>query len=195
MWEIELSLCYAMLSKNQKKAADILLEDPDAARTMTVRELAGQAGVGQATVIRMLQAAGYEGWSAFQREVWQEKGKQERGMHEAPAREPASGGKKSPAKREYRKYEAVFQIIRDDLTMISDMAKHLDLRQLEEVVKVIKKAKIIHLPSHMPAITFSSVVCRPYGKPACAITAPSFHHAASCGASKQSAVLMTISSF
>ena len=25
MWEIELSLCYAMLSKNQKKAADILL--------------------------------------------------------------------------------------------------------------------------------------------------------------------------
>ena len=61
----------------------------------------------------------------------------------AAAREPASGGKKSPAKREYRKYEAVFQIIRDDLTMISDMAKHLDLRQLEEVVKVIKKAKII----------------------------------------------------
>ena len=143
MWEMELSLCYAMLSKNQKKAADILLEDPDAARTMTVRELAGQAGVGQATIIRMLQAAGYEGWSAFQREVWQEKGKQERGMHEAAAREPASGGKKSPAKREYRKYEAVFQIIRDDLTMISDMAKHLDLRQLEEVVKVIKKAKII----------------------------------------------------
>ena len=74
--EMELSLCYAMLSKNQKKAADILLEDPDAARTMTVRELAGQAGVGQATIIRMLQAAGYEGWSAFQREVWQEKGKQ-----------------------------------------------------------------------------------------------------------------------
>ena len=30
MWEMELSLCYAMLSKNQKKAADILLEDPDA---------------------------------------------------------------------------------------------------------------------------------------------------------------------
>ena len=70
MWEIELSLCYAMLSKNQKKAADILLEDPDAARTMTVRELAGQAGVGQATVIRMLQAAGplFSGRSGRKRE-------------------------------------------------------------------------------------------------------------------------------
>ena len=48
MWEMALSLCYAMLSKNQKKAADILLEDPDAARTMTVRETgrAGRGGTG-----------------------------------------------------------------------------------------------------------------------------------------------------
>ena len=141
MWENELRLCYAMLSRNQKKAADLLLEDTEAAGNMTVRELADRAGVGQATIIRMLQAAGYESWSAFQRTVWREQGQQE--LPEAADREVSSAGRKSPARREHRKYEAVFQIIRDDLTMISDMAKHLDLRQLEEVVKVIKKAKII----------------------------------------------------
>lgn len=141
MWENELRLCYAMLSRNQKKAADLLLEDTEAAGNMTVRELADRAGVGQATIIRMLQAAGYESWSAFQRTVWREQGQQER--PEAADREVSSAGRKSPARREHRKYEAVFQIIRDDLTMISDMAKNLDLGQIEELVKVIKKAKII----------------------------------------------------
>lgn len=141
MWENELRLCYAMLSRNQKKAADLLLEDTEAAGNMTVRELADRAGVGQATIIRMLQAAGYEGWSAFQRTVWREQGQQE--LPEAADREVSSAGRKSPASREHRKYEAVFQIIRDDLTMISDMAKNLDLGQIEELVKVIKKAKII----------------------------------------------------
>ena len=141
MWENELRLCYARLSRNQKKAADLLLEDTEAAGNMTVRELADRAGVGQATIIRMLQAAGYESWSAFQRTVWREQGQQER--PEAADREVSSAGRKSPARREHRKYEAVFQIIRDDLTMISDMAKNLDLGQIEELVKVIKKAKII----------------------------------------------------
>ena len=141
MWENELRLCYAMLSRNQKKAADLLLEDTEASGNMTVRELADRAGVGQATIIRMLQAAGYESWSAFQRTVWREQGQQER--PEAADREVSSAGRKSPARREHRKYEAVFQIIRDDLTMISDMAKNLDLGQIEELVKVIKKAKII----------------------------------------------------
>ena len=141
MWENELRLCYAMLSRNQKKAADLLLEDTEAAGNMTVRELADRAGVGQATIIRMLQAAGYESWSAFQRTVWREQGQQER--PEAADREVSSAGRKSPARREHRKYEAVFQIIRDDLTMISDMAKNLDLGQIEELVRVIKKAKII----------------------------------------------------
>ena len=141
MWENELRLCYAMLSRNQKKAADLLLEDTEAAGNMTVRELADRAGVGQATIIRMLQAAGYESWSAFQRTVWREQGQQE--LPEAADREVSSAGRKSPARREHRKYEAVFQIIRDGLTMISDMAKNLDLGQIEELVKVIKKAKII----------------------------------------------------
>lgn len=141
MWETELRLCYAMLSRNQKKAADLLLENPEAAGNITVRELADRAGVGQATIIRMLQAAGYESWSAFQRTVWREQGQQE--LPEAADREVSSAGRKSPARREHRKYEAVFQIIRDDLTMISDMAKNLDLGQIEELVKVIKKAKII----------------------------------------------------
>nr|WP_294467881.1 MurR/RpiR family transcriptional regulator [uncultured Sellimonas sp.] len=143
MWETELRLCYAMLSRNQKKAADYLLSNPEAAGNMTVREAAKRVGVGQATVIRMLQTAGYESWSAFQKTVWCESGQQEMAgsIHdESYTREM---GKRSSEKREHRRYDTVFQIIRDDVDMIADMAKHLDLKKLEEVVKIIKKAKII----------------------------------------------------
>ena len=59
MWETDIRLCYQTLSKNQKKAADLLLADPARAGRMTVRACAAGAGVGQATVLRMLQAAGY----------------------------------------------------------------------------------------------------------------------------------------
>ena len=72
MWETDIRLCYQTLSKNQKKAADLLLADPARAGRMTVRACAAGAGVGQATVLRMLQAAGYEGWAEFQQAVWKE---------------------------------------------------------------------------------------------------------------------------
>lgn len=142
MWETEVRLCYAMLSKNQKKAADILLADPESAGTLTVRDLAERAGVGQATVIRMLQTAGYVSWSQFQKMVWKEQGRKE--QPDTAGEDAGKTMEKGAApKKEHKKYEAVFQIVKDDITMISDMAKNLDLKQLEELVKVIKKAKII----------------------------------------------------
>ena len=136
MWETDIRLCYALLSGNQKRAADILLNDPELAGTMTVRDCASRAEVGQATVVRMLETAGYKSWSEFQRTVWKEKGQKE-------AEEAKNYYRKSGGKKEHKKYETVFQVIRDDLTMITDMAQNLDLEKIEEVVRIIKKAKII----------------------------------------------------
>lgn len=136
MWETDIRLCYALLSGNQKRAADILLKDPELAGAMTVRDCASRADVGQATVIRMLEMAGYKSWSEFQRTVWMEKGQKE-------AEKAKSYYRKSGGKKDHKKYESVFQVIRDDLTMITDMAQNLDLEKIEEVVRTIKKAKII----------------------------------------------------
>ena len=41
---------------------------------MTLKECAEKAGVGQATVLRMLEKSGYGGWSEFQKTIWQEEG-------------------------------------------------------------------------------------------------------------------------
>lgn len=136
MWETDIRLCYALLSNTQKRAADILLDEPEKAGMLTVRDCASRADVGQATVVRMLEMAGYKSWSEFQRAVWMEEGQKK-------AEKDKENFHKTAGKKEHKKYEVVFQVVRDDLTMIADMAKNLDLEKIEEVVKIIKKAKII----------------------------------------------------
>ena len=65
--------------------------------------------------------------------VWKEEGLREQGAHERQAHRTG----------DFRKDEVLFQVIRDDVTMISDMAKNLDVEKIGELVKIIKKAKII----------------------------------------------------
>ncbi len=131
MWTANFKLYYGVLSSNQKRAADYLLENEDAAGKMTLRECAAGAGVGQPTVIRMLNTAGYVSWAEFQQEVWKESGKSEEKILIRESR------------RQSKKHERVMQVVRDDLQMISDMMKNVDMLQLDQVVRVMKKAKII----------------------------------------------------
>lgn len=127
MWKMELKVHYPKLSKQQKQVADYLLEQEAQAGNITIRQCASGAGVGQPTVIRMLKACGYESWSAFQCEVWKSIG-QDNTMALGEAQEKQSG---------------VLQTVRDDIQMIADMARNLDMGQLNQVVKIMKKAKII----------------------------------------------------
>lgn len=120
MWKIELKVHYPNLSRQQKQAADYLLQQEAQAGTMTLRQCASGAGVGQPTILRMLEACGYESWSDFQHEVWKSLGQKER-----------------------QKQSGVLQIVKDDIQMIADMARELDMEQLKRVVKIMKKAKII----------------------------------------------------
>lgn len=131
MWTANFKLYYGVLSSNQKRAADYLLENEEAAGKMTLRECAAGAGVGQPTVIRMLNTAGYVSWAEFQQEVWKESGKSEEKILIRESR------------RQSKKHERVMQVVRDDLQMISDMMKNVDMLQLDQVVRVMKKAKII----------------------------------------------------
>ena len=136
MWKIELKVHYPKLSKQQQQVADYLLQQEERAGTMTIRECAKGAEVGQPTVLRMLKVCGYESWSAFQHEVWKNMGQKEEGT----VLEIAEGFRK---RGEGRKENGVLQIIRDDIQMIADMAGHLDMNQLNQVVKIMKRAKII----------------------------------------------------
>ena len=131
MWKMNLKVHYPVFSKRQKQAADYLLAHEEEAGKMTIRACAAGAGVGQPTVIRMLAACGYESWSAFQCEVWKASGNE--GVFLGGSGQGTEEGKGS----------GVLQVIRDDMQMIADMAKNLDMERLEQLVKVMKKAKII----------------------------------------------------
>ncbi|MGN0350875.1 MAG: MurR/RpiR family transcriptional regulator [Roseburia sp.] len=134
MWKIELKVNYPKLSKQQQKAADYLLQQEELAGTMTIRECAEGAAVGQPTILRMLKKCGYESWSFFQHEVWKSMGQETEVLELAEY---------SNGKREGLRQSGVLQIIRDDIQMIADMAGHLDMNQLNQLVKIMKKAKII----------------------------------------------------
>lgn len=127
MWSENLKLNYPMMSRLQKKAADYLLENAAQVKEMTIRRCAAGAGVGQPTVVRMLEECGYESWAKFQQSVWMETGRC------SAEQEADSAVCKS----------VVLQAIRDDMQVLAEMAKNIDTAQMAQVVKIIKKAKII----------------------------------------------------
>ena len=57
---------YASLRASEKKAADYILENPEAAAGMGLSCLAQKAGVSQPTVVRFAKALGFKGYKEFQ---------------------------------------------------------------------------------------------------------------------------------
>lgn len=134
MWQKDLKIYYPNLSKNQKKVADIVLREKENVGVMTLKECAEKAEVGQATVLRMLDSVGYRGWSDFQKSVWMEEGSD------------LSKNQRTKTRTEsvkIKKYASVYHVIENDIAMIEDMATCMDMSKLDEVVRIIKKAKLI----------------------------------------------------
>lgn len=137
MWQDELKIYYSNLSRNQKKVADLFFQEKDKAGKMTLKECAEKAGVGQATILRMLEKSGYGGWSEFQKTIWQEEGSRKYRSQDKRENEMRTENAK------IKKYASVYHVIENDLAMIEDMTMCLEMSKLEEVVKIIKKAKLI----------------------------------------------------
>lgn len=136
MWKIELKMHCPDFSKQQQQVADYLLQQEKQVGNMTIRECAKGAQVGQPTILRMLKKCGYEGWADFQRQVWKSAGENQNIV--------ATKSMENTEERDTRlKESGVLQIIRDDIQMIADMAGQLDMKQLNQLVKIMKKAKII----------------------------------------------------
>lgn len=60
-----MELGYADLRKSEKQAADYILEHMEHVKDLSLDRLAGEAGVSQPTVLRMLKALGYSGYRNF----------------------------------------------------------------------------------------------------------------------------------
>ena len=68
-WKTDLQMELANLPRQEKKAARYLLEQEEQIETMTLRQCAAGAGIGQPTVVRLVHRLGYESWKQFRDEV------------------------------------------------------------------------------------------------------------------------------
>lgn len=125
MWQMNLKCSYGGMSSNQKKVVDSLLKQEQDVCAMTLSQCAVLSGVGEPTVLRMLKQAGYKSWKAFKEAVLRQQGDMDI--------------QQDLSKRIY------FQVIQDDLKMISDLLYKMDFRQLEEVRRRLCRAKMIDI--------------------------------------------------
>ncbi len=63
---------YSSLTKSEKKVADAVLGDPEAAVFYTITDLAEKAGVGETSVIRLCRKLGFKGYQEFKLSIVQD---------------------------------------------------------------------------------------------------------------------------
>ncbi|MBR4142497.1 MAG: MurR/RpiR family transcriptional regulator, partial [Firmicutes bacterium] len=63
---------YDSLSKAQKKAADFIISNFDAAAMLSSIKLSLRAGISESTIVRLAYSLGYEGFSDLQKHIQQD---------------------------------------------------------------------------------------------------------------------------
>ena len=131
-----ISSLYHSLTKSEKKIADTILRSPDLVSQCPLSEIAKHLEVGEATLVRFCRTIGFKGFSDFKLELSIElatKDNNDETVLETeimPSDDSLTIAQKLQA--------AVFNVMEETLNL-------LDLKQLEQVVKAIKKARRIFL--------------------------------------------------
>ena len=131
-----ISSLYHSLTKSEKKIADTILRSPDLVSQCPLSEIAKHLEVGEATLVRFCRTIGFKGFSDFQLELSIElatKDNNDETVLETeimPSDDSLTIAQKLQA--------AVSNVMEETVNL-------LDLKQLEQVVKAIKKARRIFL--------------------------------------------------
>ena len=131
-----ISSLYHSLTKSEKKIADTILRSPDLVSQCPLSEIAKHLEVGEATLVRFCRTIGFKGFSDFKLELSIElatKDNNDETVLETeimPSDDSLTIAQKLQA--------AVSNVMEETVNL-------LDLKQLEQVVKAIKKARCIFL--------------------------------------------------
>ncbi|WP_455487765.1 MurR/RpiR family transcriptional regulator [Haemophilus sp.] len=131
-----ISSLYHSLTKSEKKIADTILRSPDLVSQCPLSEIAKHLEVGEATLVRFCRTIGFKGFSDFKLELSIElatKDNDDETVLETeimPSDDSLTIAQKLQA--------AVSNVMEETVNL-------LDLKQLEQVVKAIKKARRIFL--------------------------------------------------
>lgn len=129
---------YASLRTSEKKAADYVLEHLDEIVDTGLSELAKQAGVSQPTVMRFVNALGFDGYRAFKHRVISEIGK-----HKENKNISVMYGYEVTAKDDRRTIPA--RITATSIRMLEETLKSISIEVYEKVVDAILSAERIEL--------------------------------------------------
>lgn len=127
---------YAALRKSEKAVADYMLEHEDMVEQMTIAEIAEKSGVSQPTVMRFLQAIGYDSFReaklafATQR-AEKNMGEQNRGLY-GISLNPEDTIEEIPSK-----------IIHNTITLLEDSLKRISVAELKKAIEAIKNGNRI----------------------------------------------------
>ena len=132
---LTLSSVYPKLNDAERKVADFILQNPEAARAQTITRLAALCGVSQSTINRFCRVVGYEGYMDFKLELAGELQKSPRSAEESIRNGAAPSELQDIACRVYD----------SNLEALRDAAVHLDYAQLGRAVEVLGGAAMINL--------------------------------------------------
>lgn len=123
---------YAQLTKQQKKVAEHLLENPELFMNNTASSVGEQIGVSETTIIRFCYALEYSGFSQLQKEVFAEQLRNEKN---------ALTHHQETAKRFKNNQHFFSEVVKESLDRIEGMLGTISETAFEKVLQSISKSK------------------------------------------------------
>lgn len=127
------------LTKTDRALIDELLAHPLEAPQWSGEELARRVGTHAASATRMAQRLGYEGYLGLRENLRADQGAHFRGAGDRFRAELASqGGAGAPA-------TVLHRLVADEIDALSDIARHVDQRHLDDLADRVVDARRVHL--------------------------------------------------
>ncbi|KQL44600.1 hypothetical protein AN963_24790 [Brevibacillus choshinensis] len=145
---------YAQLTKQQKKVAEHLLENPELFVNNTASSVGERIGVSETTIIRFCYAMEYSGFSQLQKEVFAEQLRNEKN---------ALTHHQETAKRFKNNQHILSEVVKESLDRIEGMLGTISETAFEKVLQSISKSKKVltvglrssYAPAHWLAFSLS----------------------------------------
>lgn len=132
---------YGDMRKSEQRAADYILDHLNHVRELSLDRLAGEAGVSQPTVIRMLKALGFKGYREFRDQLLREYARDEEGEGRTT---PLYG---YPLHKGERLEDIPRNMTAMTERMLQETLKNFSVKTYKQNVEVLKHARIIDIYS------------------------------------------------
>lgn len=130
---------YTELFKRERKVADFIRENPDKVIMMNVAELAAECGVSDATIVRMCQHAGYQGYHQLRLLLSRDVGRRD---EEQMVRDEEKG---EESRAEEKGEDFIDYVMRENMESMRQLSMQIEKETLLSAVKLIMQAESVYI--------------------------------------------------